>query len=409
MELSPLVMSSGIPGRVGTSDRVKVPGFTFNAEFVINRKEITNGTYNVQSSDYCLSCNQDEIVTVQLPSANTLSKRTLVVKDNGNAVSYNITILPYGSETIDNAPSYVISKNYDSVQLLSNGDTNWEVVHSRSGPTGPAGPTGPTGITGTTGSTGVTGPTGPTGPGGPSGSTNDFVVLASSGVETNKTPAEAGLLVGLIQQKDYTFSSSSGWTLVPGSGGASITGGELVLTMPASTNSGDTNRALAYRDLTADVDPTECTISMRLASLTNGNLNTLISLLIYSSTEWNEIRSNVYPGGSGSGGYVYAGPSWALRYSFVAGTIAFDGQSWIQITTRGYEVTWNYRKGSVARPISTAWVEAFRGSVATSFAGLSPNWNRVGISLATYDTWAGAVEVHMDDLRITPNNRTTSF
>ena len=60
-------------------------------------------------------------ITLPAPSVG----RVLKIKDNtGSAATNNITVLPNGSEDIDGASSKVISNNWGSVELVSDG-TDW--------------------------------------------------------------------------------------------------------------------------------------------------------------------------------------------------------------------------------------------------------------------------------------------
>lgn len=64
-------------------------------------------------------------VTVSLATSETNDGRWLVVKDaGGNAGTNNITIVTEGAETIDGNASAIISGDYDSLTLFSDG-SNW--------------------------------------------------------------------------------------------------------------------------------------------------------------------------------------------------------------------------------------------------------------------------------------------
>lgn len=67
-------------------------------------------------------------LTVTLQAAKAMQFRVIHIKDvGGAAAANNITIDGAGSETIDGAASYVISVNYDSAQLWSNGE-KWFIL-----------------------------------------------------------------------------------------------------------------------------------------------------------------------------------------------------------------------------------------------------------------------------------------
>lgn len=92
------------------------------------RQLTVDGVYNVMKQDGTVFCDSSlGAVTVNLPSAVGLGGRMYVICDKGNAGAANVTILPAGAETISGAASYVISSNYGSVWLQSDG-SNWFVI-----------------------------------------------------------------------------------------------------------------------------------------------------------------------------------------------------------------------------------------------------------------------------------------
>jgi hypothetical protein len=67
-------------------------------------------------------------ITITLPKASGYNGETIYIKDNsGNAGANNITVTPYGTDTIDDDATLVIDSDYAGVQLKSNG-TGWEIV-----------------------------------------------------------------------------------------------------------------------------------------------------------------------------------------------------------------------------------------------------------------------------------------
>lgn len=98
---------------------------------------IIRNTTTVNSASYSLNANDDILlvsytstgaVSLTLPSAQCVDGRIIVIKDSGGAaVDNNITIETEGSETIDGSATKVISSNYGSVKLISNG-ANWFVI-----------------------------------------------------------------------------------------------------------------------------------------------------------------------------------------------------------------------------------------------------------------------------------------
>jgi hypothetical protein len=85
--------------------------------------------YTVLSTDNYLSVNCSAgAVTLNFPNSPT-DEQVWVVKDRtGNAASNNITITtPGGTVTFDGATSYVMSTNYQSIQLIANSTPTYEV------------------------------------------------------------------------------------------------------------------------------------------------------------------------------------------------------------------------------------------------------------------------------------------
>jgi hypothetical protein len=90
-------------------------------------------TQNSASADIIVLCNTSSAAwTYTLPAPGSNYNRYLVIKDTGNATTHHLTIAPHASETIDGASSYVLTINYATVTLVSDG-TNWWVVGSYNG------------------------------------------------------------------------------------------------------------------------------------------------------------------------------------------------------------------------------------------------------------------------------------
>jgi hypothetical protein len=66
---------------------------------------------------------------VTIPDASDfLAGTVFIIKDaDGLAATHNIILDPAGSDTVDNAATYTMSTNYQSVMLISDGVSNWEV------------------------------------------------------------------------------------------------------------------------------------------------------------------------------------------------------------------------------------------------------------------------------------------
>jgi len=67
--------------------------------------------------------------TLNLPSVASVAAGVMfIVKDGaGNSQTYNITILPNGTDTIDGQSSVIIKNSYDSLTIVSNG-TSWNLI-----------------------------------------------------------------------------------------------------------------------------------------------------------------------------------------------------------------------------------------------------------------------------------------
>jgi hypothetical protein len=68
------------------------------------------------------------VVTITLPTAVTLAGQEFLIKDwKGQAATHNITIATTSAQTIDGASTKVISANYGSVRVVSDG-SNWAII-----------------------------------------------------------------------------------------------------------------------------------------------------------------------------------------------------------------------------------------------------------------------------------------
>jgi len=95
-----------------------------------NVTNVNSGSYDVDGEDNILNVSYTAtgIVTINIPTVQMLSGRTLTIKDaGGNSTINNITINTEGSEKIDGQNNFIINSNYMSIQLYSDG-TNWFVI-----------------------------------------------------------------------------------------------------------------------------------------------------------------------------------------------------------------------------------------------------------------------------------------
>lgn len=92
--------------------------------------EIVNTTtYTVTSHNVGLLVDTStNAVQITLPNASDYDGESIYIKDNsGNAGTNNITLVPFGSNTIDDDSSLVIDADYTGVEIKSNG-SGWEIV-----------------------------------------------------------------------------------------------------------------------------------------------------------------------------------------------------------------------------------------------------------------------------------------
>jgi hypothetical protein len=81
----------------------------------------------ILSNDFAIIANSTSgAITVSLPPAATANGRVFVVK-RVNAGANNVTVDPFGSETIDGAATNVLSTQWAYVRFVSNG-TAWFIV-----------------------------------------------------------------------------------------------------------------------------------------------------------------------------------------------------------------------------------------------------------------------------------------
>lgn len=84
-----------------------------------------SGTFNADADSITIVDTSGGAATITLPDPSTTEYVT--IKDNGSGEVNNITINQNSSETIDGSTSHVISSNYGSAKLVSDG-TNWYIL-----------------------------------------------------------------------------------------------------------------------------------------------------------------------------------------------------------------------------------------------------------------------------------------
>jgi hypothetical protein len=89
---------------------------------------VAAATYSLLPTDYILAVGYTVTgsVAITIPTAQCVSGRIIEIKDSGgNASTNNITVTPQ-AETIDGDATLIISTNYNSASLYSDGN-NWFV------------------------------------------------------------------------------------------------------------------------------------------------------------------------------------------------------------------------------------------------------------------------------------------
>lgn len=96
-----------------------------------NTTTVNVATYDLLATDDILLVTYTTtgaVTSLTLPTAQVIDGRVIVIKDaGGNAATNNITIDTEGAETIDGANTQVISTNYGSITIISDG-TTWYLI-----------------------------------------------------------------------------------------------------------------------------------------------------------------------------------------------------------------------------------------------------------------------------------------
>ena len=96
-----------------------------------NVTTVNAATYDLLASDYFVHVTYTgtgAVTSLTLPTAQTVSGRTIVIKDaGGNASVNNITVDTQASETIDGAATAVMNADYEWLKLYSDG-SDWFIV-----------------------------------------------------------------------------------------------------------------------------------------------------------------------------------------------------------------------------------------------------------------------------------------
>jgi len=98
---------------------------------VIKRVSVSDPIYIASTTDHYLGVDTSaNLVTITLPLASISgSGKVLVIKDeSGNSSVNNITIAVTGVDSIDTRHGYVMSANFESITVVSDGVNGWFII-----------------------------------------------------------------------------------------------------------------------------------------------------------------------------------------------------------------------------------------------------------------------------------------
>jgi hypothetical protein len=104
-------------------------GSQTNTAFYDNfsRTVVSATPYTALNTDHLLGVTFASATVINLPAAST-KKRYTIVDERGTAATNIITVTPNGADTIIGALTYVINGNYNSINIYSNGGTEWFIA-----------------------------------------------------------------------------------------------------------------------------------------------------------------------------------------------------------------------------------------------------------------------------------------
>jgi hypothetical protein len=130
-----------VSGRMHASCGIGIGTQIINTSFALNgsmsaRAKIVKSSYSMTVTDFAIIANSTSAITITLPAANSGGSFGCCIGGGmiifiKNASTGSVTVTPNGTDTIEGASSSspkVLSKQYDSLQLISNGSDEWFLV-----------------------------------------------------------------------------------------------------------------------------------------------------------------------------------------------------------------------------------------------------------------------------------------
>lgn len=112
-----------------SSGQLQLADLYINGGLRAKRSTVNDGNYNATSANLIIAYTALTAQrTVNLPAANTMTGRILIIKDEaGTAGTNNIVLDPNGAELIDGASTKSINTNYGSLTIYSSGSA-WFII-----------------------------------------------------------------------------------------------------------------------------------------------------------------------------------------------------------------------------------------------------------------------------------------
>lgn len=107
----------------GVTDKIAVSNLRTSLVFPSVNTQTAN--YSVLLTDRVIVCNASGAITITLPTAVGISGRMFDIKRINS--SGNVTLATTSSQTIDGITTQVLTAQYDSITVISDG-ANWSII-----------------------------------------------------------------------------------------------------------------------------------------------------------------------------------------------------------------------------------------------------------------------------------------